>query len=306
MNTVVFVPFAASLLLTAASRVLVGRVRPVAAVWALSAAMPVLAASTVGALLVIACPLPARVPPVAALGQWAPGTVESQAPVAPALSLLALAGLAWLAFRLFREMASVIHEARIAVAAGALQRPPSGVVVVDDAAPHAHAVGVAIAGRGVVVVSSGLLRLLDAEERAAVLAHERAHLRHQHTLLAIVARVAAALNPLVAPARGDLAYAMERSADEAAVPAHGRDALASAIAKTALAEGPATAIALPGFGLHRHGVAARVAALLNEPAERARAAWALVALAAVAATALGWALHDTERFFETVRLLSRR
>jgi len=120
VNTVVFVPFAASVLLVALSRVLATRLRPSAAAWALSAAMPLVAVCTVGALVVLACPLPARVPLVAALGRWAPSAVANHAPVAPAVSALALAALAWSAGRLCREV-----RASSPRRAPCSERPPS-------------------------------------------------------------------------------------------------------------------------------------------------------------------------------------
>ena len=177
----------------------------------------------------------------------------------------------------------------------------------DDPVPQAHALGVGVLGLGRIVVSSGLLRLLDADERAAVLAHEHAHLEQHHALLATASRLSAALNPLLAPIRDDLGYVLERSADEAAAAATSRGALASGIAKAALATVHTAGVAAGGaFALHRQAVAARVAALLADPTERTRAAWVLVAVAVVAAAAVGWALHDTERFFESARLWSRR
>ena len=62
----------------------------------------------------------------------------------------------------------------------------------------------------------------------------------------------------------------------------------------------------PRLALHEHWATARVGALLAERRRGVRPAWLLVAAALGAAFALAWALHDTERFFEAVRLWSRR
>jgi CHASE2 domain-containing sensor protein len=62
----------------------------------------------------------------------------------------------------------------------------------------------------------------------------------------------------------------------------------------------------PGLQLHAHAVTERVSALLDEPRLRSRLAWVLLALATVAAASLAWAMHDTERFFEAVRLWHHR
>jgi Zn-dependent protease with chaperone function len=306
VNTVVFVPFGASVLLVALSRSLIARVRPSAAAWALSTAMPLVAVCTVGGLLVLACPLPARVPLVAALGRWAPSAVASHSPVAPVVSALALAALTWSGCRLCREVRAIVAEARTVLGPSTVRRAATEVIVVDDPVPQAHALGVGVLGLGRIVVSSGLLRLLDADERAAVIAHEHAHLDQHHALLATASRLSAALNPLLAPIRDDLRYVLERSADEAAAATTSRGALASGIAKAALATVHTARVAGGAFALHRQAVADRVAALLAEPTERTRAAWVLVAVAVVAAAAVAWALHDTERFFEAARLWSRR
>lgn len=273
---------------------------------ALSAAIPALALSSVGALVVLACPLPARVPLVAMVGQWAPHAVETHAPVAPVVSGLALAALVWLACRAWGEGRRLLVEVRDAIGAGALRQCRTEVVVVEDPTPQAHALGVGMASRGRIVVSSGLVQLLDAEERVAVIAHERAHNHQRHALVLTAARLSAALNPLLAPIVGDLRFALERSADEAAAAVSSRDALASAIARTALATAAVPAAVATSLALHRRGVAERVAALLDEPPHRTRAAWALLAVAVIAATAMAWALHDTERFFEAARLWSQR
>jgi hypothetical protein len=53
-------------------------------------------------------------------------------------------------------------------------------------------------------------------------------------------------------------------------------------------------------------VAERVTALLEEPQQGARLAWAFLGVAVVAAASLLWAMHDTERFFEAVRIWQQR
>lgn len=306
MNTVVFIPFAASAALALVSHIVVTRVRPRAAMWALAVAMPVLALCSVGALVVLACPLPARVPLIAAIGRWAPGAVESHTPVAPLVSLAACALLAWVGARVWRATRVVGGEVRVARAGGVLQRASTDVVVVDDPVPHAHAAGVGLFGWGRIVVSAGLVQLLDPDERAAVIAHERAHLRQHHAVVAVASRLSVALNPLLRPVGSDLLFAMERAADEAAAESTSREALASALARTALAAVEAARPRRAQLALHRHAVVDRVAALLDRPAQQTGAAWMVLGVAVVATVAVAWALHDTERFFEAARLWSRR
>ncbi|MEP6851048.1 MAG: M48 family metalloprotease [bacterium] len=58
-----------------------------------------------------------------------------------------------------------------------LSRDSSGLVVVQDDLPDALALP-GMSGR--IVVSTGMLRALSAEEKRVLLAHEAAHLTHRH------------------------------------------------------------------------------------------------------------------------------
>jgi len=309
VTTFVYVPFVASLVVAGLSRTAGRQVWPRAAAWATTIAAAALAASTVGALAVLACPVPAQVPVVAAVGRWRPGAISSHLPVPAWLSLLAVAALLGLAYRAARQGRLLIDDVRALVVA---HRQLAGcrhgdLVVTTVDAPHAYALP-GLGCRGAVVVSSGMLALLDDAERAAVLAHERSHLRHHHALFELVVRVAVALNPLVISLEHDVRFALERWADEDAAAATERPVAASALARAALGTLGATQPVrrFPRLALHSHWTTARVAALLDPPQRRVRPVWLLVVAAVLAALALGWALHDTERFFEAARLWSHR
>ncbi|MGH3574517.1 MAG: M56 family metallopeptidase, partial [Pseudonocardiaceae bacterium] len=125
------------------------------------------------------------------------------------------------------------------------------------------------AGRpGRILVTQGLLSVLDGDERRVVLAHERAHLQSRHHWLRAATEVSAALNPVLIPVREAVAFLVERSADEHAAAVTGsRNLVAQALAKVALAGGAdggvlAWSAALPFVGC---GVSARVAALQSDP-----------------------------------------
>jgi hypothetical protein len=138
-----------------------------------------------------------------------------------------------------------------------------GVVVLPGAEPVAFA----IPGRGGrIAVSSGMLAALSAGERAALLHHERAHLRLRHPGYAGAVVLAAALNPFVRPLAAAARFAMERWADEAAASRVGdRRVVATAVAKAALADrGPAAYALAAGGG----PVPQRVRALLDTPSPR--------------------------------------
>lgn len=94
--------------------------------------------------------------------------------------------------------------------------PHDGLLVADLAAPQAVAVPTGAGRPGHVLVTTGLLQLLDRPERTAVLAHEQAHLDHLHHRTVAVATAAAAANPLLRPVAGVVALLVERSADETA------------------------------------------------------------------------------------------
>jgi hypothetical protein len=80
--------------------------------------------------------------------------------------------------------------------------------------------------------------------------------------------------------------------------------VASALARAALGVLRTDPAAPRGLTFERHRVTDRVVAMLEPPAQRTRPAWGLLAIAVAAALALAWATHDTERFFEAVRLWS--
>jgi Zn-dependent protease with chaperone function len=121
---------------------------------------------------------------------------------------------------------------------------------------------------GCVVVSSGMLRALDPDERRVLLAHEQAHLRHRHHRYLRVAGLSAALVPALRPLLARVRFAAERWADEDAVVAVGdRRLVARAICQAALAQDayPTMPMAMAGLG-----VPARVDALLDDVTERSR------------------------------------
>jgi beta-lactamase regulating signal transducer with metallopeptidase domain len=165
----------------------------------------------------------------------------------------------------------------------------------------------AVPGRpGRIVVSSGLLRGLDAGERRAVLAHERAHLAHRHHLHHTIAHLAAAANPLLYRLPAAVALSTERWADEAAAARCRRDTVADALLHAAL--GGTRLLAAPAVVLAAASteVAARVHALRG-PAPRLtlwRVALLLALLVATGAAVLE-AAHDTERIFELAQAAYR-
>lgn len=307
MHTAVYLPFVLTAVVVALSRVAARRLTPRAAAWSTSLAVSVVAVCTVGALGLLVFPLLARLPLVARFGRWRPAAVAMHTPVPAWLSMAAVAALVALAWRVLAELRSLRDQLGDVVRAHAAlaDHGPRDVVVVADDIPRAHAVCRTITRPGRVIVTTALLDLLDDEERAAVVAHERSHLRHAHGVFLAICEIAVSLNPMLGPTRRDVRFALERWADEDAALATSRTVTASALAKAALATLQVANVRASGFAathLHAHAVTDRVAALLEDDRpRRARLAWALLCTSVLAATALWWASQDTERFFEAVR-----
>jgi len=122
--------------------------------------------------------------------------------------------------------------------------PEFGVYVLDHPAPAAFC----LPGRGrSIVVTSTALALLSRAELAAVLAHERAHLRGRHHLLvAFFQGLARAFRgiPVFAWGYAQVRRLVELAADDRASQDHGRSSVANAIVLLADTAPPAAALAL--------------------------------------------------------------
>jgi beta-lactamase regulating signal transducer with metallopeptidase domain len=225
-----------------------------------------------------------------------------------ALAALALTGAAIGVAVIFRNRARALGESyRRAAGLDGLDGPDphDGIVVVPGPAIEAYA----LPGRpGRIVVSGRLLDRLDNGSRAALIAHEQAHLAGRHHLFASVARLAAAANPMLLPVARSVEYTVERWADEhAAVVTGDRMLVAQTIGQVALLaspgvrQAPSITLGMVGQLTQRVSVAwagpvpRRVAALLTGPPRRrtilVAAAAAIVALAGVSALEAARDLH---------------
>ena len=164
------------------------------------------------------------------------GTAGPWQPSIPALGLgaAAAAAVTWLLAAALRTLARSGRNLYSAwIDTRAMNPHGERVVIVDDALPTAFAV---TGYPGQVVVTTGMLGALEPDEQAALLAHEDAHLRHNHQLYIQLAQLAAAANPLLRPLTGVIQTATERWADEEAAAAVGdRQLVARAMARAALA-----------------------------------------------------------------------
>ncbi len=84
--------------------------------------------------------------------------------------------------------------------------PKPGVYLIDNETPNAFATGRS-PSKGAVAVTTGLMRLLDRDELAGVIAHELAHIKHRDTLISsIVATIAGAITMLAQMAQWALIF----------------------------------------------------------------------------------------------------
>ncbi|MER6300989.1 M56 family metallopeptidase [Kitasatospora sp. NPDC001539] len=159
---------------------------------------------------------------------------------------------------------------------------------------------------GRIVVTSGMLRALDGPERAALLAHERAHLAARHHVFLALAEHAAAVHPALRPLRAPLGYHLERWADEVAAARVGdRTVTARAVGRAALAANRSPWPTRPRLvaAAHAGPVPRRVAALLRPgpaTAHGTRSRAVALALAACLALTTGAALEATADLHHTV------
>ncbi len=295
MNALVYLPLLVPVLAAAAARPLAARLEPRLATWLLTATTVALAVFSTAALALLAASALARVPFLAALGDYSQPALRSGDPVpavagtAAALLLTALAVAVAVVVRVrARALAESYRRA-------ARMAPGGRVVVVPGRAIEAYALP---GSPGRIVVSGRLLEVLDDRGRAALLAHEHAHLDGQHHLFTTVAHLAAAANPLLLPVARAVDYTVERWADERAAAITGdRRLVASTIGQVALlaparpARLRAAALGITGARGRGHGargraislawagpVPRRVAALLAPPPHRQLTLLAVVAL----------------------------
>ncbi|MFI6054566.1 M56 family metallopeptidase [Streptomyces violascens] len=260
----VYVPFVITTVLTVLAPRLARRLTPRPAAWALACAALVTAVGWTGSLALLAFTGIAQIPQVAAEGHWSVAALRAEDPVyavVAALSAIVLvASIASLGVAAVRQVRQVLRARQECAALPG----DTELSVLDDDVPLAFALPGA---PGRIVVSRGMLCRLGHDERAALLAHERAHLRGRHYVFLGLWQLTAALNPLLRPMAKAGAFALERWADEEAAAQVGdRSVVARAVGRAALAS---SGVRRPGLLAATGGeVPQRVRALLAPPPAR--------------------------------------
>jgi Peptidase family M48 len=304
MHASVYLPLLIAGIFGVAGPRLAQRLPPVAASWLLSVGGLIAAAGAAASLMLLGFTLVGQTRVLASSGHWSIAELRHADPVLVPVAAVAIAAVLVLAVRFAAAGLRRLHALRAAHRLAAAL-PPTGqeLAVLDDPAPHARAVP---GHPGRIAVSTGLLRELDGDERRAVLAHERSHLRHRHHLHQTAAVLAAAANPLLYRLPAAVALSTERWADEDAATACDRRRVAEVLARLATGAGsgqPAGGVVLAAAATD---VRSRIRAL-QAPVIRL-SMWrvaVLLGLLVAAVAAVREAAHDTERLFELAQAAYR-
>ncbi|MYV98568.1 M48 family metalloprotease, partial [Streptomyces sp. SID3343] len=215
MRWIVYLPLLLPITAVPVARLALDHLAPRRVVWLLTVVtlvMALCATTSLGLLTVVGT---AQLPGVPLPDHWSDPRVRASIPGVQVIGSIASAALtASLACAVL-----VVGRRRRALAALRAQiAGDTELAVVPTGPPTAFALP---GRRPRIVVSASMLARLDADERRALLAHERAHLtgRHDHVLL--LATLAMCAHPLLRPMRTAIGYALERCADEAAARAVG-------------------------------------------------------------------------------------
>ena len=227
-----YLPFLVSGVFAVLAPRLAVRLPPRLATWLLTGGGVLLAASSSASLALLAFVAVGRLPAVASFGRWSDDLVGQRSPLAVTIGGAAAFLVAVFAARFVRVCClrgrAIRDSHRLAAE---LPRQGDELCVLDTTARRAFAVP----GRpGCIVVSTGMLRVLDAGQRRALLAHERAHLQHRHHLHQTAASLVAAVNPLLKANRAAVELACERWADEEAGQVCPREVVAETLSRAAI------------------------------------------------------------------------
>ncbi|MBM2619394.1 M56 family metallopeptidase [Actinoplanes sp. LDG1-06] len=292
--------FAWSVLIVPALTVVVAMVaadhmppRRAAAVLAWSAAGA--AAAGVANLFLFAVKAVAEIPVLGRLFGWSSSVVAQDTSSVPWVSWLSLVLLLAAATAFFRTRRR--HRAALALVGGFADLPSDReILIVPDPAPEAFSVE---GPPGRIVVTTGMLDLLDDRQYAALLAHEREHLRGGHHRLARMAELACAVHPLLRVLATRVDYLLERAADEQAAASVGdRRSVALAVGAAALAGSGR------GAGLHlaeQPGVVPKRVRELLRPRRRRLAWFFLILPAGLAGFSVVWTFEAARDLLELLQ-----
>lgn len=302
MSLVVYLALISSGLFGLTSRMISVRLPPALGTWLLTIGGTLAAAGSTAALALLGFTLAGQNPLLASRGRWSLSTLRHFDPVSTRIAAAALVALALLAVNAGGAAITRIVALRSAYRLAAELPDRCELAVIQQVG----LVACAVPGRpGRIVVTARLLRSLDAGERRAVLAHERAHLDHRHHLHQAAAHLIAAANPLLHQIPAAVSFACERWSDEEAARVCRRDVVVTALKRTA-AVCPALPTPTVALGAAVLDLAGRIHALELPPPRLIVWRFALpLALVVATLVAVAFAAHDTERIFELAQTAYR-
>jgi hypothetical protein len=239
-------------------------VDPAAGARLLVATSAVTSVALVTTLAMLALPLAGQSDTLADYAHWSDAVFASGSRPGRAIAAVAGLALAALAVRAAREL----HRQRRAGRAAETLRHEVGAdrgQVVVAACDRLDAMALS---SGVIVLTTGLVRALDADERRAVLTHERAHLTYGHHRYLRLGGLMAALNPLLFRVPDTLAYLTERWADEEAARVTSRATTAAALERASLLAADRPLPSLAALRATAVAVERRIVALRQPPTMR--------------------------------------
>ena len=268
MGVFVFLPLVLPLSAWPVARLAEQHLHPRAATWLLSSVAAVLALCSTLCLALLMVVGTAQLPGNPLPDGWSDPEVREAVPYDEVAGRVAIPALAVVLASCCRA-AWRHHRVRRRAARALSALPPRPVAVLPDPTPYAYALPGTRRDRARIVVTTGMLSGLNASERRALFAHERAHLAGRHDRFLLAVQLAARANPFLRPLRTAVTYTAERWADEeAAAAVASRRVVARAIGKAGLITRGAPVATLAGFA-DAGPVPRRVAALLG-PAPAAR------------------------------------
>ncbi|MDT5023655.1 MAG: hypothetical protein QOE61_81, partial [Micromonosporaceae bacterium] len=279
MTGAIAVVLVVSVLFAVAGPRLTRRLAPAAAVRLLVPASVVVAGCAAFVLAVVTFIGAAQLGEVAEVGRWSTGTLHALSPISDTASLVAglalLPAAGWACVFVVRT----VYALRLTHRACHRLTATGALVIVDSDRVDAFTTP-GLTGR--IVVTTAMLSALEADQRRALIAHERSHLTHRHPWWTITADLAAAVNPLLRPTARAIRQACERWADEDAAQVTSRHLVATTIAHAAMRAPMSRRAVHPVTAATGGDVPARVRALLRPP-PRTRPVHAVIVIVMAAA-----------------------